>query len=295
MIFVLLMMTLVAAIGFGLWLVYDVVQDRPPGRAYPLARGAEVAFHGTLGSPPGDLALGRCSTCPVGVPRAGNRPGLWLTGGGWVTELCGVLREDIRFPALVRFVTSLGKSGCLQISEGHWIGELSIAAGRVVAASFASQRGLVALDAMVLALPNGRFTFSAGAPVAERDVDLSPDELQAYVDGLATKYARLNTRIPSLAAVPQVVAPDDQAGLTSTLTLERRQLAILLGVDGRRTVGEIAAHRGLIETVSALAALIDLGLIRVDSMSPEVVATQPLVEASPALAPPPVSQTGLRR
>jgi hypothetical protein len=202
-----------------------------------------------------------------------------------VTELCGVLKEDIRLPRLVRFVTSLGKSGCLQLSEGHWIGELSIAAGRVVAASFASQRGLVALDAMVLALPNGQFAFSAGAPEAERNVDLGPDELQVYLDGLATKYAPLNARIPSLAAVPRVVAPHDQPGLTSTVTLERSQLAILLGVDGRRNVGEIAAQRGLIETVSALAALIDLGLIRVDSTPPEVVATQQFVEASPALAP----------
>jgi hypothetical protein len=202
-----------------------------------------------------------------------------------VTELCGVLKEDIRLPGLVRFVTSLGKSGCLRISEGHRLGELSIAAGRVMAASFASQRGLVALDAMVLALPNGQFAFSAGAPEAERNVDLGPDELQAYLDGLATKYAPLNARIPSLAAVPRVVEPHDQPYLTSTVTLERSQLAILLRVDGRRAVGEIAAHRGLIETVSALAVLIDLGLIRVDSTSPEVVATQPLVEAPPALAP----------
>ena len=44
-----------------------------------------------------------------------------------MTELCGVLKEDIRLPGLVRFVTSLGKSGCLRISEGHRLGELSIA------------------------------------------------------------------------------------------------------------------------------------------------------------------------
>jgi hypothetical protein len=201
-----------------------------------------------------------------------------------VTELCGVLKEDIRLPALVRFVTGLGKSGCLRISEGPWIGELSIDAGRVVAASFGPQRGLVALDAMALALPNGQFAFSAGSPAADRDVDLDREELQAYLGGLATKYAPLNARIPSLAAVPWVIESPDQPGLTSTVTLDRSQLAMLLAVDGRRTVGEIAAHRGLIETVSALASLTNLGLIRVDLTPPAAIASPTAVEEPPPLA-----------
>ena len=57
-IFVLLMMTLVAAIGLGLWLVYDVVQDRPPGILHPLDRGPLLAVHGSYGFPPGVLGSG---------------------------------------------------------------------------------------------------------------------------------------------------------------------------------------------------------------------------------------------
>jgi curved DNA-binding protein CbpA len=74
-IFVLLVMTLVAAIGFGLWLVYDVVQDRPPGVLHPLDRAAVVAFHGPHDFSPGDLGSG-----PVlhlsGRSPAGGTPAL---------------------------------------------------------------------------------------------------------------------------------------------------------------------------------------------------------------------------
>jgi hypothetical protein len=74
-IFVLLVMTLVAAIGFGLWLVYDVVQDRPPGVLHPLDWAAVAAFQGPHGFLPGDLGSG-----PVlhlsGRSSAGGRPAL---------------------------------------------------------------------------------------------------------------------------------------------------------------------------------------------------------------------------
>jgi hypothetical protein len=78
-IFVLVMMTLVTAIGFGLWLVYDVVQDRPPGLLHPLGRGALVAIHGAPGSPLGILGSGPAVHLSSRSPAGGTAAPVSLT------------------------------------------------------------------------------------------------------------------------------------------------------------------------------------------------------------------------
>jgi hypothetical protein len=50
-IFALVLVTLVAAIGLGLWLLYDIVQDRPPGALHTLDDGSAVAVHRSPASP----------------------------------------------------------------------------------------------------------------------------------------------------------------------------------------------------------------------------------------------------
>src|SRR5436853_579395 len=96
-----------------------------------------------------------------------------------MAELRGSL-EGIGFPALVGFLASLEKSGCLQLTSSQGGGTVSFTAGRVVAAAYGAERGLPALEALALALPRASFVFVDGAlpPGDEPTIDLAPGALQ---------------------------------------------------------------------------------------------------------------------
>jgi hypothetical protein len=91
----------------------------------------------------------------------------------------------VGLPAAVDRLAALRKSGRLRVSHGRWSGELAFDEGRLVAAAFGTERGLAALNAIALALPGGRFAFTAGARVGERNLTQPPDELRAHLDALA--------------------------------------------------------------------------------------------------------------
>jgi hypothetical protein len=180
--------------------------------------------------------------------------------------------EAINLPALVRFLAGLGASGSLRAEDGRWAGEIALERGQVVAASFGTERGLPALEALALGLRAGRFAFVEGAVPAERTVAVPQDELDALLDRAAAVPGALS----SPAAVPRLAArPDDGPAATKPLALTRGAVQTLLAVDGRRTVADLAAGRGLAATVRHLAILAEAGL---------VTAGQP--EAPPPAAPP---------
>ena len=82
--------------------------------------------------------------------------------------------QSIDLPSLVRFFSTIQASGCLRVRCGRWTGEVGCDRGQVVAASFGAERGLAALDAVLAAVAQGDFTFSAGPPPAERNLDPPP-------------------------------------------------------------------------------------------------------------------------
>ena len=180
-----------------------------------------------------------------------------------MTELNGALR-GLGLPAIVRFLASLRRTGWLRVVRDDWHGELYLEGGRVMAASWGTCQGLPAIEAIVQALPEGQFTFTtstAGPPADERTVELSPEDLQARLDDLATQAAPGAPRLPAPLAVPVLVPQED--GRDAQLQLDRGTLRTLLAVDGRRTVRDIVSARGACATLWQLAALAELGMIRV--------------------------------
>lgn len=214
-----------------------------------------------------------------------------------MTELSGSL-DGIGLPALIRFLAGLRKSGTLRIWQGGWAGEVGFDAGRVVTASLGPERGLAALEGLMLLSAGGRFSFQESAPPAEQTIAMTAEELDAYLTGLAAHAAQLAHLIPSLAAIPVVVPPADPPSSGEQVTLDRGTLALLLAIDGWRTVSELAAGRGLAGTLRALGRLIALGLVQiqlpgqaVQEAAPPPAAAAPgtLEEAAapPAQPPPP--------
>jgi hypothetical protein len=179
-----------------------------------------------------------------------------------MTELSGSL-EGIGLSPLIGFLTGLGKSGRLAVEEGPMAGEVHLETGQVIGAAFDVERGLPALDAIGLALGNGRFTFrEANSAELERNLTLNAGELRQHLDELAHEQVAIATAIPSLMAVPRVAV--DDADSDEEIGLDRDTLRLLLVLDGRRSVAELARERGLLRTLKQLSRLAQLGLARVD-------------------------------
>jgi hypothetical protein len=182
-----------------------------------------------------------------------------------MTELCiSTAGRDLAL--IVRLLASLRLTGRLEVVQGHWAGSMCFDQGRLVAAAFQTEQGLLALEALLIALPDGRCTFYSGAPANVANLQLGRRELEAEVQQLAQRQARLERVVPSLAMVPRASdAPDTPSLLDEVIALPRSALATLAAIDGRRNINAICGKRGLVRTLEDLATLENRGLIRVVS------------------------------
>jgi hypothetical protein len=193
-------------------------------------------------------------------------------------EFYGSLQE-VGLPEILTFLKGLGKTGSLRISQGHWTAEASLTSGRVTGASFAGEQGVAALEAIMLGLPGGSFTFTDGEPRPDRTFGLTPDELQTRLSAFARERSRLSAAVPSLGAVPRVAKAPGTGG---EVVLDGAAIETLLAVNGERSIAEIASDQGLVQTARELTKLLDNGLINIDV--PEAEAAPPHVhkDASPS-------------
>jgi hypothetical protein len=193
-----------------------------------------------------------------------------------MTELSGTLDGIGLFP-LLNFLSGLKARGRLAIADRDLSGSLFLSDGRVVGATFGGDTGQVALDAIGLALGQGRFDFADDG--AERPVNQTMDasELQQHLEQLASERQRIMASIPSLDAVPvsMIDGPDDQP-----IALDRGTLRLLLRCDGRGSVLDLARDGGLLPALKRLAHLHELKLI--DVTQPGAPADETIVLTRPA-------------
>src|SRR5579884_582880 len=161
-----------------------------------------------------------------------------------MVELRGSL-SGIGLPALVQLLGELHQTGRLELSNDRWTAQLGFDHGDLVDARFDHERGLEALAACMLTLADGEFSFIEHDPPIDRSIRLSRDELRAQLGELSSAHGIAGSLIPSLEAVPRMVAADGHDP-AEHLVLERSALQILLLVDGRRTVREIIGARPLV-------------------------------------------------
>src|SRR4051812_43088735 len=112
--------------------------------------------------------------------------------------------QDIGLPEILSFLKGLGKTGSLRISQGRWAAEACLSSGRLTGASFNDERGIPALEAIMLGLPGGSFTFTDGPESGEHNVDLAPDELHVRLTAFSHERDLLAVAVPSLGAIPRV-------------------------------------------------------------------------------------------
>ena len=175
-----------------------------------------------------------------------------------MAELTGSLLS-FEVANLVRFLCSLGKSGDLLVSRGHWIGQLSVDRGHLTAAAVEDEQGPLALDFIAAGMRGGEFEFSEGPPSLAPNLDASSDQLSA-LDRASTATPEAWVRLmPAPTAIPRLI--ETPAGDESELVLGRSTLYVLIDIDGVRTVRNLAARLGLVRSLKALVQLRELGLI----------------------------------
>jgi hypothetical protein len=209
-----------------------------------------------------------------------------------MTELSGTL-EGVGLTAIVRFLIGLKKSGCLQLRQQDWSGQIFFTEGQVAGAALGTRTGLSALDALVETLPAATFVFDSQVSLpGEPTLRLSPDALQAHLDELTARLEQGVRKLPPADAVPVVVLHDEEA--EEPVPLDRAMLQTLLLVDGQRSVRQVVAQRGSFDALWHMATLTEMGLIRLDSApavvqptpSPVVIQPTPLTFVHPPVSVP---------
>ena len=166
---------------------------------------------------------------------------------------------------LLKFLRTAQKGGVVNLSRNGWGGQVCLDGGRLVAASFGRERGLAALDAILLTLSEANFTFVDDLCGAEDIGGLAVDVDSLEVrPSVPARQRELAAAIPTPAAVPRLVPPtaEDRHDPTE-LVLRLGTLQTLLSVDGERTVEELSDNSSA-EVLFDLAVLLDLGLINFD-------------------------------
>jgi signal peptidase I len=203
-----------------------------------------------------------------------------------MAELSGSL-SSVGLAPLTQFLSTLGKTGDLLLSSGPWIGQLSLDHGRLVAAVVEDERGLPALEFIGTGIRHGDFEFSEGPPTVAPTADLGADPLAQLARLSNAAPATWVARVPGPTAVPRIVT---SAAPEADLTLPRGAIYVLLDVDGRRTVRDLAGQHGLVRSLKALALMRELGLV--DFADDEPAALAPWPHSSGRVAQP--SQVGLQ-
>jgi len=175
-----------------------------------------------------------------------------------VVELTGTL-DGIGLPAIVRLLGELRETGVLRITSGTWRGELAFASGQLVSAQFGQDRGLDALDACVVMLAQGDFTFVEGEVTPEPHLDVSADVLRQHLDQRSEEHLGPTAGLPSLDAVPHLAG--EPAPSADQLVLDRMAVQVLLLVDGQRSVRDIIGERPVMPVLRNLELLAQQGLI----------------------------------
>jgi hypothetical protein len=190
-------------------------------------------------------------------------------------ELSGAV-ESSALTLLLQFIAGLGRSGRLRVIRQPLAGDIDFAGGTVVDAVCGSDHGLAALDVLCVVPGPVEFSFVAMEPAHEAStLSLAPAVLAERLDSLQEQQLRIGSALRALAARPIRVTPAERSP-DDQFTLTRREIELLLAVNGRRTVLDLIGTQHLLVRLGALANLVELGFVEV--AEPRVAPALPLAD-----------------
>jgi signal peptidase I len=164
---------------------------------------------------------------------------------------------------VMQFLADLSQSGRLSLSRGGWTAEVVFDDGWVVEAIAGRERGLAALEFIVLTFVDGNFVFSRHAPFLTGSNGAQGMAPWAHLDKVLAAHAEGIGALPQPTTIPSLVEPATSSE-GQELAVDRDALAVLLEVDGQRSIGQIADTIGGTRSLRALAQLAELNLITYD-------------------------------
>ncbi len=208
--------------------------------------------------------------------------------------------ETLALPELLGLLASARKTGALRLEAGPVSGIVHLRDGHCLAVETAEQLGqvqdgpalltrLVDVCFAVTRQESGAFRFASDEPAPWRsDEPVELSDALVEVDRLLKQWREILRVIPSLDCRPRLLD-----GLeVDEIILDRDRWALLVGIDGRRSVRELVqrAARPVIEVCHSLLELVEAGAIQIldppDAVPAPTTGAPVPAAARPAAAPP---------
>ncbi len=194
--------------------------------------------------------------------------------------------KELPLADIVQLVAVSGKTGMFSLTRGAEQGAVYIQNGQITHAKVNETGGEDAIYALAL-WNEGQFQFSAGIEPDVRTITRSNTNLLMEAARRSDEWKILSKKISTTDAVPRLICRE---GLSEPVTLTPMEWLIVTGIDGGKSIEEIAraAHLSAFDVAKTLYGLItaDLVAIRTKVDAREAVAT---AAVGPAAAGPVVT------
>lgn len=170
-------------------------------------------------------------------------------------------------------------TGAIEVEAPAGTHRIFFVEGRCVHASAPDAQGFDALWPL-FELKDAPFRFVAGHTTAARTINEPTPSIIDQAQALARQWSTIRPHIPHLDIIPELVTPANG----EQVRIYEEDWPILSGVDGSRTIEEVANHAVLdpLEVCTGLMRLKERGLLK---LSRRRVASEP-VKSEPTLLPP---------
>jgi Domain of unknown function (DUF4388) len=204
--------------------------------------------------------------------------------------------ETLSLPEVLGLLASARKTGALWLEAGPITGVAHLEDGHCLAAEAGEERGpvddgtallarLVDLCFAVMCQESGSFRFAADDPAPWSGADrVELSDVLVEVDRLLKQWREILRVIPSLECRPQLL----ESLQVEELVVDRERWALLVAMDGRRTVRELVqrTNRPVIELCQTLLEFIEAGAVGVIDPAAARVPEAETPPPDPAMADP---------
>ncbi len=190
--------------------------------------------------------------------------------------------KELPLADIVQLVAVSGKTGMFSLVRGAERGVVYIQNGQITHAKVGDVEGEDAIYGLAL-WNQGEFQFSPGVESEMRTITRSNTNLLMEAARRSDEWKILSKKIPTTDSVPRLTCRE---GMSEPVTLTPTEWLVVTGIDGNRSIEEVARHAKLspFDVAKTLYGLVTAELVEV---GPRRTAARPAAPAAPAPAPAP--------
>jgi len=194
--------------------------------------------------------------------------------------------QELPVPDIIQLVSVSGKTGMFMLVRGPERGYIFLKNGRIVHAEIGSLSGEEAVYALAI-WSTGDFQFTPGKETETVSIEKTNTSLLMEAARRLDEWKVLARKIPGVDYVPTLKT----RGMGEAVTLSPPEWNLVIRIDGRRTVEELARTMGSnsFDTAKVLYGLVTADLVEMRSRDgaprPAPAAQAPAPAPSPAVTP----------